>query len=69
MQEAPLGLMPWWGVKGRRRIEVIRNEPEAYCELITAPGMEAGYDAVGVTSLRRHSTAQQSKEDPRGRLT
>jgi len=30
--------------------------------------MEAGYDAVGVTSLLLHSTAQQSKEDPRGRL-
>ena len=56
------------GVKGRRRIEVSRNEPEAYCELITAPGMEAGYDAVGVTSMLLHSTAQQSMEDPRGRM-
>ena len=69
MQEAPYGQKPWGGVKGRRRIEVSRNEPEAYCELIPAPGMEAGYDAVGVTSLLQHSTAQQSKEDHRGRLT
>ena len=56
------------GVKGQRRIIFSRNEPEAYCELITAPGMEAGYDAVGVTSLLLHATAQQSKEAPRGRL-
>ena len=52
-------------MKARRRIQESRNEPEANSELITAPGMEAGYDAVGVTSLLLHSTALQSKEDPR----
>ena len=52
--------MPWGGVKGRRRSEVSRNEPEAYCELITAPGIEAGYDSVGVSSVLLHLNAQQS---------
>ena len=68
MQEAPYGQKPWGGVKGRRRIEVSRNEHEAFCELITAPGMEAGYDAVGVTSLLLHSTAQKSTEATSGSL-
>jgi len=30
------------GVKGRKRIEVSRNEPETYCEMTTAPEWRLG---------------------------
>ena len=45
-----------------------RNELDLYQERITVTERTTGYGALEVTSLLKHSTAQQSRKETRGKI-